>query len=104
MSSKSLTFEKAYQILTIDDDRACRDIPDSACREVPETERPLYVSVSNTMVGIIFLGSSLVGLLAGVIGVQGVIGAFTLMMLAGSMMAFRLPDPENMVPDPESAR
>ena len=66
----------------------------------PEKERPLYVAVSNTVVGIIFLGSSLVGLLAGIIGVQGVIFAFTLMMLVGSVMAFRLPDPENMVPDP----
>jgi len=66
----------------------------------PENERPLYVAVSNTLVGIIFLGSSLIGLLAALIGVQGVITAFTLMMLAGSVMAFRLPDPENMVPEP----
>jgi hypothetical protein len=65
----------------------------------PEKERPLYVAVSNTLVGIIFLGSALVGLLAGLIGVQGVIAAFMLMMLAGSVMAFRLPDPENMVTD-----
>ncbi|MFO8030429.1 MAG: MFS transporter [Cyclonatronaceae bacterium] len=66
----------------------------------PEEERPLYVAVSNTLVGVIFLGSSLIGLLAGLIGVQGVIAAFTLMMLTGSVMAFRLPDPENMVPKP----
>lgn len=64
----------------------------------PDEERPLYVAVSNTLVGVIFLGSSLIGLLAGLIGVQGVIAAFTLMMLTGSVMAFRLPDPENMVP------
>ncbi len=65
----------------------------------PEKERPLYVAVSNTLVGIIFLGSSLIGLLAALLGVQGVIAAFTIMMLAGSLMAFRLPDPEDMVPD-----
>ena len=68
----------------------------------PENERPLYVAVSNTLVGIIFLGSSLIGLLAALIGVQGVITAFTLMMLAGSVMAFRLPDPAEMVPDREA--
>ena len=68
----------------------------------PEKERPLYVAVSNTLVGIIFLGSSLIGLLAALIGVQGVITAFTLMMLAGSVMAFRLPDPAEMVPDREA--
>ncbi len=65
----------------------------------PEKERPLYVAVSNTLVGIIFLGSSLIGLLAALIGVPGVIAAFTLMMLVGSVMAFRLPGPENMVKD-----
>lgn len=70
----------------------------------PEKERPLYVAVSNTLVGIIFLGSSLIGLLAALIGVQGVIAAFTLMMLAGSVMAFHLPDPAEMVPNPEAAR
>ncbi len=69
----------------------------------PERERPLYVAVSNTLVGIIFLGSSLIGLLAGLLGVQGVIAAFTVMMLAGSLMAFRLPDPEDMVSGSKSA-
>ncbi len=68
----------------------------------PENERPLYVAVSNTLVGIIFLGSSLIGLLAALIGVQGVITAFTLMMLSGSVMAFRLPDPAEMAPDPQA--
>jgi len=58
----------------------------------PKDERPLYVAVSNTLVGIIFLSSALIGLLAGLIGVQGVIIVFTLMMVAGSLMALRLPD------------
>lgn len=67
----------------------------------PEEERPLYVAVSNTMTGIFFLSSSLVGFLTGWIGVDGVILFFAMMMLAGSLTALRLPDPESMVPNPE---
>jgi len=63
----------------------------------PKEERPLYVAVSNTMTGIIFLTSSIIGLLAGLIGVQGVIFVFMLMMVSGSWLALRLPVPEAMV-------
>ncbi len=35
MSKRTEILEKTYEILTIDDERACRDIPDSACREAP---------------------------------------------------------------------
>ncbi len=59
----------------------------------PENERPLYVAVSNTMVGVIFLALSSLGLLTGIIGVSGVIALFMLMMLTGALMAFRLPNP-----------
>ncbi|MDG5767519.1 MFS transporter [Balneolales bacterium ANBcel1] len=68
----------------------------------PEDERPLYVAVSNTLVGILFLSSSVIGTFSGIIGVRGVIFMFALMMVAGSFFALRLPDSGSMVAESKS--
>ncbi len=88
LSGKNDTIEKAYQLLTIDDDRACRDIPDSACREAP---------------GNFFLnaGNGALTKLAGQIASPGLVLPWLLSAMgAPSSLSglFRLPDPEKMVP------
>ncbi len=66
----------------------------------PETERPLYVAVSNTLVGIITVASAALGFIADLMGVAWLIGFFALMMLAGVVLAYSLPEAENMTASP----
>lgn len=73
----------------------------------PKKDRPLYVSVSNTLVGFVTLSSVFLGFLADVLGVAWLIGVFMLLALAGVFTALSLPEAENMVletPDGNNSR
>ena len=63
----------------------------------PEKERPLYVAVSNTLVGIVTIASGLFGIFADLLGVNWLIGIFALMMVSGSILSLTLPKPSKMV-------
>ncbi len=62
----------------------------------PEIERPLYVSVSNTVVGIITVASAALGFIADAASVGWLIGVFAAFMLIGVVLALRLPEAEEM--------
>ncbi len=68
----------------------------------PELDRPLYVSVSNTIVGIVTLSSAALGLLADLISVEFLIGLFVAFMIAGVILAMSLPKAEEMVVSSDS--
>lgn len=63
----------------------------------PEKERPLYVAVSNTLVGLVTVLSAVMGFGADLFGVEWLIGIFGVLMLSGIMISMRLPAAENMV-------
>ncbi len=63
----------------------------------PEKERPLYVAVSNTLVGVITVLSAVVGFGADLFGVEWLIALFGLMMIAGIVVSLSLPQAEEMV-------
>ena len=66
----------------------------------PAKERPLYVAVSNTLIGLITLSSAVLGFIADLFGTPWLIGLFALLMLAGTFTAYSLPEAENMVKSP----
>ena len=55
-------------------------------------KRTSYVSVSNTMIGIILLALSAVGSLTSVMSIEALILAFSVMAVVGVLMAARLPE------------
>lgn len=63
----------------------------------PEKERPLYVAISNTFVGVITVLSAGLGFIADIMGVAWLIGLFALLMIAGIVTALTLPKAEDMV-------
>jgi len=63
----------------------------------PEKERPLYVAVSNTLVGLITVLSAVLGFSADLFGVSWLIGLFGVLITIGIVMAISLPEAENMV-------
>jgi MFS family permease len=63
----------------------------------PEKERPLYVAVSNTLVGLITVLSAVFGFGADLFGVEWLIGLFAFLMTGGIIVSLSLPDAENMV-------
>lgn len=63
----------------------------------PEKERPLYVAVSNTLVGFITVLSAVLGFLADLMGVEWLIGLFALLMGAGVILSLTLPPAAKMV-------
>ncbi len=63
----------------------------------PEKDRPLYVAVSNTFVGIITVLSAGLGFIADILGVEWLIGLFAFLMAAGIVTALTLPKAEEMV-------
>ncbi len=63
----------------------------------PEKERPLYVAVSNTFVGLITVLSVALGFIADLFGVEWLIGLFALLMIGGVLTALALPKAEEMV-------
>jgi MFS family permease len=63
----------------------------------PEKERPLYVAVSNTFVGLITILSAALGFIADLMGVEWLIGLFALLMAGGVVAALALPEAEEML-------
>ena len=63
----------------------------------PEKERPLYVAVSNTLVGLVTVLSAALGFIADLLGVEWLIALFGLLMILGIVTALTLPKSENMV-------
>ena len=60
---------------------------------VPEYERPLYMGVSNTLIGIAMVLSGLVGGLADLLGFAGVFGATLILLVIAYQLASGLPEP-----------
>lgn len=63
----------------------------------PEKERPLYVAVSNTLVGLITLLSAVLGFSADQFGVSWLIALFGAGIAVGIVLALTLPEASNMV-------
>lgn len=63
----------------------------------PEKDRPLYVSVSNTVVGFITLTSVILGPVADIFSTAWLIVVFMVLMLSGVIVAFLLPESKDMV-------
>jgi MFS family permease len=62
----------------------------------PGRERPTYVALSNTVIGILTIVGSGLGWIADAFGLQILIGLLTLAAFVGSMLAFRLPKSSTM--------
>ncbi len=60
---------------------------------VPETERPLYLGLSNTLMGIVVLISGLGGLVVDFFGFAGLFALSLGLCLAGYVLASGLPEP-----------
>ncbi|SLN50132.1 Major Facilitator Superfamily protein [Aquimixticola soesokkakensis] len=60
----------------------------------PEDQRPQYTAVANTLIGVILLGSGVIGALAAMVGPQITLGVFALMALGGAGVAWRLREVE----------
>ncbi|RED99408.1 MFS transporter [Marinoscillum furvescens] len=56
----------------------------------PDEDRPLYVSVANTSIGILVLLSGVLSVVASVFGVQVMIGVLSVMMLVSAAVAYKL--------------
>ncbi|MCS7177996.1 MAG: MFS transporter [Anaerolineae bacterium] len=60
---------------------------------VPEAERPLYLGLSNTLIGLVVLISGLGGLVVDLLGFAGLFGLSTVLCLLAWWWARRLPEP-----------
>jgi hypothetical protein len=60
----------------------------------PEDQRSTYAAVSNTVIGLLLLGSGILGGGAALIGAQATLVLFALMAVAGSLCAIGLPEVE----------
>lgn len=60
----------------------------------PDDARPLYVALGNTLVGVVTLAAGVFGLVAEVIGIDGVIVLFVLLAIAAVGLAWSLPEAE----------
>jgi hypothetical protein len=60
---------------------------------VPEAERPIYLGLSNTLLGIVVLISGLGGLVVDWLGFAGLFALSLGLYLVGYMFATRLPEP-----------
>jgi hypothetical protein len=66
----------------------------------PELKRPLMVAVANTLVGAMYAASAALGLLAGWAGVPAVLLVLGGMAVTGTVMAWRLPEAEQLMASP----
>lgn len=62
----------------------------------PAEARPLYVAVTNTLVGAVTLGAGVLGLIAEVLSVPILLITFLLLMGSGILVAWRMPEAEKM--------
>lgn len=67
---------------------------------VPEAERPLYLGVSNTLIGIVVLASGLGGLVVDLLGYAGLFALSALLCLLAWWRARGLPEPRLGSPSP----
>ncbi|MCH8568472.1 MAG: MFS transporter [Balneolales bacterium] len=63
----------------------------------PEKERPLYVAVSNTLIGTVILASVLISVSSAFLGVWWIIAIFGSLIAAGIIAALYMPEAGNML-------
>jgi hypothetical protein len=66
----------------------------------PPDERPLYVALANTIIGVVMIGLALLGIVAQVAGVSAAVGAVLGLSLLGVAATRRTPEPEDMTRGP----
>jgi hypothetical protein len=62
----------------------------------PELERPLYVAVNNTIIGVLTLASGAFGLVAQLLNVRALLLLFVLLTAFGALACWRMPEAERM--------
>jgi hypothetical protein len=65
----------------------------------PPTERPLYVAVANTVIGVVMIALVLLGVVAQVAGIAAAVGAVLGLSLLGVAATRRTPEPQDMTRD-----
>jgi hypothetical protein len=70
----------------------------------PPSERPLYVALANTIIGVVMIALALLGVIAEVAGVSAAVGAVLGLSLLGVVATHRTPEPEHMVEAPDAVR
>jgi MFS family permease len=63
----------------------------------PADERPLYVALSNTLIGVLTLAGGALGLVAGAFGLRALIGLFIILALLGVLVSWYMPEANQMV-------
>jgi hypothetical protein len=63
----------------------------------PAAERPSYVAVGNTIIGLITLLGSVLGIISDVLSVQVLLAVFVGLTALGVLAAWRMPEAEHMV-------
>jgi hypothetical protein len=63
----------------------------------PADERPLYVALSNTLIGILTLAGGALGLVAESFGLRALIGLFIILALLGVLVSWYMPEANQMV-------
>jgi hypothetical protein len=62
----------------------------------PEAERPLYVALTNTLVGLVTLAGGALGLVAQAFSVRLLIAIFAVLALLGALASWHMPEAEKM--------
>jgi hypothetical protein len=62
----------------------------------PPSERPLYIAVANTIIGVVMIGLALLGVVAGLAGVPAAVGAVLGLSLLGVAATRWVPEPQDM--------
>jgi hypothetical protein len=70
----------------------------------PPGERPLYVALANTIIGVVMIALALLGVIAQVAGVSAAVGVVLGLSLLGMVATHRTPEPEDMVQGRAPAR
>ena len=70
-----------------------KDLPRDAA---PPDERPPYVALANTIIGVVMIGLTLLGVIAEVVGVSAAVGAALALSLLGVVATRWTPEPEHM--------
>ena len=63
----------------------------------PADDRPLYVAVSNTIIGAVTLSSGLMGLISSAFGLRILLAVFVGLAFAGVLLSWRMPEAGQMV-------
>jgi MFS family permease len=67
----------------------------------PKDQRPLYVAVSNTAIGVVVLAAGLMGVVAQFIGAAATVGVLAAVCLAGAAAAATMPEADTFSPQTE---